>query len=154
MWSFCKQLSHIDSIHMVPAILEKVSSILSYDSSFSTWYLWLSHKVYSVYVLKCMEQRPSWKACGSSASSEIPHTLCNPSFIKVLTTTCHSAVPWTSLISSMPFQNGSLRVILIFSSHTCPGLPGGVLPSVSGWNTHIQCVPGGMCQTSGECSLC
>ena len=136
----------------MPAILEKVSSILSYDSSFSTRYLWLSHKVYSVYVLKCKKQRPSWKACGSLASSEIPHTLCNPSFITVLTTTCHFALPWTRLIKSMPSQTLSLRVILILSSHTCPGLPGNVLPSRCLIGTYKHYLPYSVPST--DCVVC
>ena len=87
-------------------------------------------------------------------------------FITALTSVRH-----LSPIQSIYPHPTSWRSVLILSTHLRLGLPSGLLPSGPPTQTltfstsklrenlflythSIQGVPGGMCQTSGECSLC
>ena len=122
------------------------------------------------------------KLTGSAVSQEIPRMFRTRRFITVLTGVRHLSLSWANSIQSPQPPPTSWRSILILSSHLRLGLPNDHFPSGFPTRTlytpllcpiryiyvciyiyirvyiytciYIQGVLGGMCQTSGECSLC
>ena len=61
---------------------------------------------------------------------EIPRISRNPKVHFALTSVHHLSLSWASPIQSIYPHPTSWRSVLILSTHLCPGLPSGLLPSV------------------------
>jgi hypothetical protein len=76
-----------------------------------------------------MDQSPVWEADRCSASQEIPRLHVTPRFITVVTRVEYWSLFRAWLLQSTTAHTFNLRSILIFFSHLCLDLPGGLSPS-------------------------